>query len=450
MIIFLFCKFFKKEKFPKKDQKKIKFFNLNKMEKLKAFLVCSSIMIKTCIGSGILLFPIFFTQLGILPCTLYIIINGIFSVIGLTLYILCNDYYNNKKNMSTLAKKISLKLRYFSDFILISKTFLLVISYLVLITGIIKNILRDFKNKNMVFYAFLLVYVLIIFNLTNLKQLNYLKYSSTVGVFGVLYLIILSFFYFFTKNHEGDYKIIGASLKEIIMELPFFVFSFTCHQTIFNLQNDYKTYSKNFFIAVSSFSIFVVGLFYFSFGFLNMKIFNLSDKNIYKNYFDLQIDSKAFLAGKIAYLFILTFSIPIQLIPCRENLINMIFGTAYCENIEYKMGNSTENENLENYAKKNKKTAELPYNKRKNSIIRTITAFILIFLTVFISQLGLEIKTLQIFIGGTSQTIMCFLLPTIYYTMLKMANKKLKYKILSFLNVAFGFLSFTIFIISIA
>lgn len=368
-------------------------------------------IVKTCIGSGILFYPIFFSQLGIPKTLSLIFMSSMFSSLGLYLYVYCN-HKRGKGSISTLAIRIKPVLKPLGDFVVITKTIIVVISYLnIAKSALIKNFL--FFKVNVNIYAAMIFYCILLGLLICLKHVDALKYSSFVGISGIIYLISLTVYNFFTKSHLGSFFTEKSPSNLPFKYLTFFVFSFTCHQTILPIHNEKYHKSLKFFTISIFSSIFIVAISYAIFGILNMKIYDFRTFGGNQNYLDVLKDDKLGLLARLSYLVVISFSIPLQMIPCRDFVIPFL-----------------------------KKATKL-----NDKILRIFLAFFLIFFCLFMSNFS-KIDFLQRMVGGTSSNVLCFILPSLYYLFLKGEKSKIL-KYLSYLNILFGFVVFLSFFYSL-
>lgn len=368
------------------------------------FITCYLNLIKAITGTGLIFYPIYFSKLGTLPTLIGIIISSIFSQIGL--FILC--YVNKKKGPKSLAGLAKLyktkSVRILCDLLVISKTLLVSISYFKILDPYLCNL---FKTSKHIFIMFLLS--ILLFPLISLKKIKSLKFASLIAVSATFYLLFLVFYKMITFNT----KIIisnpsSFSLKLFLKQIPFFVFSFTAHHTIITMQNDFYNKSLIFFFSVIVSATSTVAIIYSLFGIWFNKLYDISYLDFNKDCISVFPENIEYFIARFGYILLICFSIPLQLIPCRNHLIDL-------------------------FSKK----------RRRDKNIRFFYSFGIISFVFFIYCLPINLSFFQRATGGTSSTILCFILPMILLRKVIETPKWLK--ISSYISVFYGIFVFTVF-----
>lgn len=98
----------------------------------------------------------------------------------------------------------------------------------------------------------------LIIPLSFLRRLDSLKYTSCAALFGILYLVVLVVFSYFSKTVQktsnSDVFLFHPQLS-FLSYLPIFVFAFTCHQNIFTIFNELKNNNATRMNSIISTSI---------------------------------------------------------------------------------------------------------------------------------------------------------------------------------------------------
>ncbi|KAF7702835.1 Vacuolar amino acid transporter 6 [Cucumispora dikerogammari] len=432
------------------------------------FIICYLNLIKAITGTGLIFYPIYFNKLGFFPTIIGILISSIFSQIGL--YILC--YVNNKKgpkSISGLANLYKTKsIRKLSDLIVISKTLLVAISYLKLLSKYLNNLFNIKKEILLIFILCILLYPLV-----SLKQIKSLKFASLIAVSATIYLILLICYKTVRSDRMNlnDLNWDPCTIKEFLNCVPFFVFSFTAHHTIITMQNDYFNKNIKFFFFVIVCANTTVGGIYFLFGILFNKLFNIKDYNFDSDCLNAFPRNRIeFWLARIGYILLICFSIPLQLIPCRKHLIDVFFKKKFKPEEFYLIKNSNDENKILEYKRETANTynylsdsdslddtdslndSDTISNKSENNIINYtdnnniirygFSVGILCFVFL-IYCLPIDLHVFQKVTGGTCSTVLCFILPMILLRKVGNVNKSIL--ILGWLSVLYGIFVFSVF-----
>lgn len=376
---------------------------------LSPFLTCYLNLIKAITGTGIIFYPIYFNKLGI-PLTLFGIGTTIFfSQSGLYLY--C--YINKKKGPSSLAGLSNLYktkyVRYLSDLAVISKTLVVSSLYFSMLQKYF-CLMFDSERKSLIMFLF----SALIYPLCSMKRIKHLKYASMAAVSATFYLIILVFFTMAFKSEKTTIEEISnkeeySKFLLFLKKIPFFVFSFTAHHTIISLQNDFHEKSLKFFAKVVVSACMTVGLIYSLFGIFVNKLYNLNSLDFKDDVLPVLPQNIWFSIGKYGYILLISLSIPLQLIPCRNHLVDLF-----------------------------------SRNRRKEKKIRYIYSFFILLFIFSVNFLDIKMNVFQTFSGGVCSSILCFLLPFLLLRKMKMVPAHLR--VLSQIIFVFGVFVFTVFL----
>lgn len=142
-----------------------------------------------------------------------------------------------------------------------------------------------------------------------------------LGLFGSIILLCTSFiFYFNSKSFSGSANIYRTDRS--IEDLSNFIFSYTCHQNILQVQNE----TSLSVIQLQIIILFVyigVTLVYLAFGLINYFTFN-SHKIIPAVVFEVWPNNYVKLISLIIYVLFLIVTIPLQIHPIKIQLIDLL------------------------------------------------------------------------------------------------------------------------------
>lgn len=443
-------------------------------------------LLKTILGCGILKYPYLVKEYGIISCTILTLLSALCSFSGILIYIELNDKYKLNNTLSSVTKHFSPKFRILSDIVVIFKCYIVSLAYLIYI----KNQLYFLTLSDTGIYFFIVF--CFIEPLVIKKDLKSLRFVSVLGLFAVCLLLSTSIYKLFElKNtnifenifNKDNFKNIdnisdssnnSLNLNEtksntrFLKHLSSFVFSFTCHQNIFTIQNEMIPYNKSKlqFAALMSFLSSV--LIYLVFGITSFLAFG---NNVSSSFIDSLSDDdviKKWLS--IFYILILAFSVPLQTLPCKQYIMGLFMSSdesnsgdvtrnfndsdIHSINVEETTNNNLNNEiinnednnghiyrdvsnrNFNNTINNNLNNLDYGSIEKKNYYLSIIIATSLYLL----ARTNLDFDFLCKFVGGTFSTFMCFIFAGLFYLLSGKKNKF--YLFLSFVNLTYGSLAF--------
>lgn len=277
---------------------------------------------KACVGSGILTFPSLFQKYGCLLTIIYTIIFGIISLFSCILYTQVNYYYNKKDDIGTLASHDIKWMKLIVDITIFLKCYIVSFSYFILIFNILKEIKTYFTISTHIFEKICLTIIFIsIIPFVITKKITSLKLISMLGLFGSIILLLTSFIFYFNSKSFNTSTIIYRTDKSID-DLSNFIFSYTCHQNILQIQNETSLSVIQLQIIILIVYI-IVTLVYLIFGLINYFAFN-SYKIIPAIVFEAWPNNYVKLVSLIIYVLFLIATIPLQIHPIKIQLVNLL------------------------------------------------------------------------------------------------------------------------------
>ncbi|KAF7684289.1 Vacuolar amino acid transporter 5 [Astathelohania contejeani] len=381
-------------------------------------------LLKTVLGSGILSFPGLFAVYGVYNAIILAFISAFLSASGLKIYALCSKKLGRSATLSTLAANSIPSLQRIVELSVFIKCLGVSTTYLIIIKQLLPHVTAKY-NINIFFipiFAQLGIFVILISPLCYFKKIDSLKHTSLCGLLAIFFLLIVSICRLFQNiilNFSTvdifkamKIQILDNSFKspsiEWITNIGKFIFAFTCHQNMFTVHNEMQDNSEQKMSRLIKSVIISALVVYCLFGISNYLLYGdkLSD-NILEAYPNDLITSLVY----IFYILVMSFSYPLQLSPCRIYALNFL-GLSF-----------------------NRSSSEL--------IARIISTTILIIFTYTIAVSGIKLGTVYSIIGATASTIICFIIPPIFYFNLEIQRTR-KYDI-----VAIFLLSIGVFVLSI-
>lgn len=370
--------------------------NITNSTKTKQYFSSFINILKACIGAGILAYPSLFQTYGYINAILYTCLFGFVSYCGCVLYMLINAQIleknkgEKKVSLSGMSEYVLPVLKIFVDFIVIVKCLFVSMSYFALIHETLTNIITDtgiYKEdstagglKAVTNYIFCGVCALTVPFICATK-IDMLKKASFLGFVGVILLLIISFYYVHVIPKEAIEKsmemFVGAN---VLKSLGAFVFSYTCHQNIVDVQNEADLLSvKNLCVNIGCVYI-ATTVIYVMFGFLNYKAFN--NVTISGKIFDTWSAGKVKTFGLITYVIFLCVTIPLHVHPIKAQ-VSVLLGIV----------------NL--------------------WIVRGIGISVVVAMCVLSITKVWNFQGISRFVSQTFSAFLVFLLPTIYYVLYK-------------------------------
>lgn len=375
------------------------------------FLIGYINLLKTVLGSGILYIPMLFKEYGVANAIIFLTISCFLSISGLMMYAKCKDELKEENsNISTFSDYSYPFLGKVVDLFIVLKCFGVATTYLIIIRDTIPRVLFQMfkleflKSKKIG----LIIFLMFIGPVTFFKKLNNLKYTSFLGVMAILLVILSSFYRFFTMTlvENRNVELFKPLNFSIFSGIGTFVFAFTCHQNLVTIQNEFRNKSLGRVYKLILLTMFSSFLVYFGFGFINYYIFGdqLID-NVLNNY----PDDKLTDVMKVLYVFVMGFSYPLQINPCRLYFKSLV---------------------------------GLNTRSTRNSLpLHIVLTAVLVVMTYSLAISGINLGVVYSFIGATASTMICLILPPVFYLKIR-PNTKAYAKILGSIMICSGFLIF--------
>ncbi|KAF4447866.1 putative AVT6-involved in amino acid efflux from the vacuole [Fusarium austroafricanum] len=275
-------------------------------------------LLNTIVGAGTLAMPSVMSHMGIMLGVLLILWSGLTAAFGLYLQSRCARYLDRGTSSFFALSQITYpNAAVIFDAAIAIKCFGVGVSYMIIIGDLMPGVVLGFlSNANSAPYLvdrnfWITAFMLIIIPLSFLRRLDSLKYTSIVALVSIGYLIVLVIYHFASDKHAdpGSIRVIqwGGAI-ETLSALPVVVFAYTCHQ------NDNSPSSIAGVVGTSigsAASIYIVVAItgYLTFG-----------NAVVGNIVSMYPTGAASTIGKAAIVVLVTFSVPLQVHPCRASL----------------------------------------------------------------------------------------------------------------------------------
>ncbi|KAI1171310.1 transmembrane amino acid transporter [Nemania sp. FL0916] len=284
-------------------------------------------LLNTILGAGTLAMPSALSHFGMVLGVIVILWSGFTSAFGLYLQSRCARYLDRgTSSFFALSQLTYPNAAVIFDAAIAIKCFGVGVSYMIIIGDLMPGVVEGFDSSAasipylMDRNFWITVFMLVIIPLSFLRRLDSLKYTSIIALVAIGYLIVLVVYHFSTDVLAPRDKIRviqWAGPVEALASLPVVIFAYTCHQNMFSILNEIKDSTPKSILGVISTSIgSAAGIYvlvsitgYLSFG-----------NDITGNIVSMYAPSIASTIAKAAIVILVTFSVPLQVHPCRASV----------------------------------------------------------------------------------------------------------------------------------
>ncbi|KAG7291374.1 hypothetical protein NEMBOFW57_001391 [Staphylotrichum longicolle] len=285
-------------------------------------------LVNTIIGAGTLAMPSAMSHFGVLLGVLLILWCGLTSAFGLYLQSRCARYLDRGTSSFFALSQITYpNAAVVFDAAIAIKCFGVGVSYMIIIGDLMPGVAEAFgsvdlglpflADRRFWITAFFLLFII---PLSFPKRLDSLKYTSLVALVAIGYLIILVVYHFAADEipNKGDIRVITwEGPVAALSSLPVVIFAYTCHQNMFSILNEIRDNSPGSVITVIGSSIGSAASVYILVAITGYLTFGNDVKG---NIVGMYPPSIASTIAKAAIVALVTFSIPLQIHPCRASI----------------------------------------------------------------------------------------------------------------------------------
>ncbi|KAI1198258.1 transmembrane amino acid transporter [Nemania serpens] len=375
-------------------------------------------LLNTILGAGTLAMPSALSHFGMVLGVFVILWSGFTSAFGLYLQSRCARYLDRgSSSFFALSQLTYPNAAVIFDAAIAIKCFGVGVSYMIIIGDLMPGVVEGFDSRA-ASIAYLMdrnfwitVFMLFIIPLSFLRRLDSLKYTSIIALVAIGYLIVLVVYHFATDTLAPRDKIRiihWAGPVEALASLPVVIFAYTCHQNMFSILNEIKDNSPKSILGVISSSIgSAAGVYtlvsvtgYLTFG-----------NDITGNIVSMYTPSTASTIAKAAIVILVTFSVPLQVHPCRAsvdavlkwrpNAIPGTQGRTSSPNTRLLLPTATRSDH----------GSSAPMSDLRFAILTTI----LLVLAYAVALTVTSLETVLAYVGSTGSTAISFILPGLFY-----------------------------------
>ncbi|KAI1439969.1 transmembrane amino acid transporter protein-domain-containing protein [Annulohypoxylon stygium] len=284
-------------------------------------------LLNTIIGAGTLAMPSAMSHFGMVIGIIVIIWSGFTSAFGLYLQSRCARYLDRgSSSFFALSQMTYPNAAVIFDAAIAIKCFGVGVSYMIIIGDLMPGVVEGFDSRAAAI-PFLMdrnfwitVFMLVIIPLSFLRRLDSLKYTSLVALVAIGYLIVLVVYHFAADPLAPRDKIRFISWGgpvEALASLPVVIFAYTCHQNMFSILNELSNNSPGSVMGVIASSIGSAAGVYVLVAITGYLTFG---NDVIGNIVSMYPASIASTIAKAAIVVLVTFSIPLQVHPCRASV----------------------------------------------------------------------------------------------------------------------------------
>ncbi|KAI0403837.1 transmembrane amino acid transporter [Xylaria palmicola] len=375
-------------------------------------------LLNTILGAGTLAMPSALSHFGMVLGVIVILWSGFTSAFGLYLQSRCARYLDRgSSSFFALSQLTYPNAAVIFDAAIAIKCFGVGVSYMIIIGDLMPGVVEGFDSRA-ASIAYLMdrnfwitVFMLAIIPLSFLRRLDSLKYTSIIALVAIGYLIILVVYHFASDALAPREKlriIQWAGPVEALASLPVVIFAYTCHQNMFSILNEIQNNSPKSILGVISTSIgSAAGVYvlvsitgYLSFG-----------NDITGNIVSMYAPSVASTIAKAAIVVLVTFSVPLQVHPCRASVDAVLKWRPNSLPGTQGRASTPTSRLLLPTATRSDHGPSAPMSELRFAILTTI-------LLVSAYTVALTVTSLErvlAYVGSTGSTAISFILPGLFY-----------------------------------
>ncbi|KAK6952357.1 hypothetical protein Daesc_006893 [Daldinia eschscholtzii] len=377
-------------------------------------------LLNTIIGAGTLAMPSAMSHFGMLIGVLVILWSGFTSAFGLYLQARCARYLDRgTSSFFALSQMTYPNAAVIFDAAIAIKCFGVSVSYIIIIGDLMPGVVEGFDGRAaslpylMDRNFWITVFMLVIIPLSFLRRLDSLKYTSIIALVSIGYLIVLVVYHFASDVLAPRDKVRFISWGgpvEALASLPVVVYAYTCHQNMFSILNEISNNSPGSIMGVISASIGSAAGVYILVAITGYLTFG---NDVIGNIVSMYPASVASTIAKAAIVVLVTFSIPLQIHPCRASVDAVLKWRPRDVSRPQGRTNSPGGRPLlPNPAQsRSDHGPSAPMSDGRFAILSTI----IILLAYIVSLTVVSLERVLAYVGSTGSTSISFILPGLFY-----------------------------------
>ncbi|KAI0597239.1 transmembrane amino acid transporter protein-domain-containing protein [Biscogniauxia sp. FL1348] len=375
-------------------------------------------LLNTIVGAGTLAMPSAMSHFGMTLGIIAILWSGFTSAFGLYLQSRCARYLDRgSSSFFALSQMTYPNAAVIFDAAIAIKCFGVGVSYMIIIGDLMPGVVVGFDARAadipyLVDRNFwITVFMLVIIPLSFLRRLDSLKYTSIVALVAIGYLIVLVVYHFASDPlapREKVKLVTWGGPVEALASLPVVIFAYTCHQNMFSILNEIRDYSPLSIMGVISSSIGSAASIYILVAITGYLTFG---DDVTGNIVSMYPPSIASTIGKAAIVVLVTFSIPLQVHPCRASVDAVLKWRPNAGSISQMRTNSPGSRPLLSSTARSDHGLGAPMSDARFAFLTTI-----ILVLAYMTSLTVDsLERVLAYVGSTGSTSISFILPGLFY-----------------------------------
>ncbi|KAI1343493.1 transmembrane amino acid transporter protein-domain-containing protein [Xylariaceae sp. FL0016] len=376
-------------------------------------------LLNTIVGAGTLAMPSAMSHFGMILGIIVIVWSGFTSAFGLYLQSRCARYLDRgSSSFFALSQLTYPNAAVIFDAAIAIKCFGVGVSYMIIIGDLMPGVIEGFDSRaadlpylmNRNFWV--TVFMLGIIPLSFLRRLDSLKYTSIVALVAIGYLIVLVVYHFASDvlaPREKVRIIEWGGPVEALASLPVVVFAYTCHQNMFSILNEIKDNTPKSIMGVIFSSIGSAAGIYVLVAITGYLTFG---NDVIGNIVSMYTPSIASTIAKAAIVVLVTFSIPLQVHPCRASIDAVLKWRPNAVSRSQGRANSPGNRPLlPTAASRSDHGSTAPMSDLRFALLTTIILTLAYCTALTVTSL----ERVLAYVGSTGSTSISFILPGLFY-----------------------------------
>ncbi|KAI0125351.1 transmembrane amino acid transporter protein-domain-containing protein [Xylariales sp. AK1849] len=378
-------------------------------------------LLNTIVGAGTLAMPAALSHFGIVLGTIVIIWSGFTSAFGLYLQSRCARYIDRgNASFFALSQMTYPNAAVIFDAAIAIKCFGVGVSYMIIIGDLMPGVAAglDSRAQHVAFLMdrnfWITAFMLVIIPLSFLRRLDSLKYTSIVALISIGYLIVLVVYHFAADSipNRAPVRVITPDGPiSALSTLPIVVFAYTCHQNMFSILNEIKDSTPKSIMGVVSTSIGSAAGIYVLVAITGYLTFG---DDIKGNIVSMYPPSIASTIAKAAIVILVTFSIPLQVHPCRASIDAVLkWRPNAVSRSSQNRSNSPGSRNrlLPTTQGRSDHGPGAPISDIRFALLSTV----ILVLSYMVALTVVSLERVLAYVGSTGSTSISFILPGLFY-----------------------------------
>ncbi|KAI1080598.1 transmembrane amino acid transporter protein-domain-containing protein [Whalleya microplaca] len=375
-------------------------------------------LLNTIVGAGTLAMPSAVSHFGMVIGIIVILWSGFTSAFGLYLQSRCARYIDRgSSSFFALSQMTYPNAAVIFDAAIAVKCFGVGVSYMIIIGDLMPGVVEGFDARaaDVPFLMdrnfWITVFMLVIIPLSFLRRLDSLKYTSIVALVAIGYLIVLVVYHFAAgplAPRDNVRLVTWGGPVEALASLPVVIFAYTCHQNMFSILNEIQNNSPASIMGVISSSIGSAAGIYVLVAITGYLTFG---NDVTGNIVSMYAPSIASTIAKAAIVILVTFSIPLQVHPCRASVDAVLKWRPRTAATQQRTSSPGGRPLLQSTQARSDHGPGAPLSEMRFALLTTV----ILILAYIVALTVVSLERVLAYVGSTGSTSISFILPGLFY-----------------------------------